>query len=55
MLLQGMCGLVHEGQADAVCGECHACGVVDVVNQVVDGALRTTCTASADAALLCHL
>ena len=35
-----MCGLVHEGQADAVCGECHACGVVDVVDQVVDGALR---------------
>ena len=33
--------LVDKGKADAVCGKCHACGVVDVVDKVVDGTLHT--------------
>jgi len=32
--------LVDKWKADTVCGERHACGVVHVVYQVVNGALR---------------
>ena len=32
--------LVDEWKADAISGECHACGVVHMVDQVVNGALR---------------
>ena len=46
---------MDKGKADAVGGKCDACGVVDVVDEVINGTLHSTPSVEARISAATHI